>query len=399
MNYKLFGIIALLGLVLNGVMAQSLNELDEQVKSTYKNVRSNYITAKNVYETARQDYVSALSAYKRVRNADNLADAKSKAINFLTHAADRGIRQLEWLKVRIENLNGISDDLKATIVSELDSDIEGLVNIKEEVSNEEITRQEIVDIARRIKDKWDSSKAAIKRITGHILIGRVNYVVRKAEKLYDTVNDRAAILEENGKNITKLQTWLDEFGSNIEIAKERLEEGKEKFNEIKTVTQADNFFRAANQFVTRANSYVRKAYVRLVRIAKELKKDEYSISTPGRSWLYAYGNGTAKLEGNGTVLAKTSTQGSVLVQGDDLVVNARGTGSKIVIDNGSTLYEGYGAIRIKGTNLDVDVNGTDIHLVAHGKGSATLTGNGTYKKGRTWFDWSTSGAVIEVGEE
>jgi len=398
----MFGMLALMGLVLNSVMAQSLTQLDQNVRTTYKSVRDNYISAKNVYETARQDYVQAINAYKRARNAANLAVAKERAVNFLVNGANRVIRQLEWLKVKVESLQGISEERRTAIINEIDSDINALINIKDDLSDGDVDREEIVSVGRAIKNKWEEVQAAVKRITGHILAAKVNYVINKAERLYEQIRDRAEVLEGEGKNVTRLLTWLDEFETNIETAKENVELGREKFQEITTLAQADSFFREANQRIERANRYVRNAYVRLVRLAKELRRAEYAVNVAGKGWIYAYGNGTAVLQGNGTVMARTNTQGSILVSGDETLITVRGTGSRIDIDNGSTLYEGYGGIRVKGINLNIELNGTDLKLVAYGRGNATLTGNGTYKSGKTggeWVDWSSTGVNVEVSDE
>jgi hypothetical protein len=200
-----------------------------------------------------------------------------------------------------------------------------------------------------------------------------------------------------GKDVSELEALLQDFRDNIDLAKDRLETAKEKYASINSFAQATLVFSNANTFLIRANVWLRTAYAKLVRIAKALTKSEYSVFVSGHGWLYARGNGTATIEGNGTVIAGVSDNGSVLVKGIDPLIRAIGTGSKIEIDNTSTLYEGYGSIKVRGAGIWVQINGTGVRLGAHGKGSAYLSGEGWYRVGGVVHDWPSSETIINVG--
>lgn len=398
MKGKIFTLAVLFALIIipNVASAKSLREIDNEIRERYQNIRNAYINARNAYITARNDWIAARNTYRQLRGKEHLENAKAKARNFLTAVCNRGIAYLNWIKIKIENWPNFSEEQKQAIIDEIESNIQALESKKEEVTNA-TTKQEFVVVANSILNKWKEVRVSVKRVTGRILIARVNYVINSAERLRDRIEGRIEILEESGKDVSELRNWLSDFSQKIELAKQKREQAKEKFLSIKTIKEADQFFIAANNFLKEANSYLRSAYHSLVKIVNEMRKKKWSVIKKGYGWIYANGNGTAILIGNGTVFAKAQN-GSMLVTDfyGDAKITAIGEGRKEDYGNGTILYEGYGRIRVNGSNLTVRVEGTKIALIAYGKGKALLKGNGTYKSGKLVGGWSGEGTSINV---
>lgn len=114
-----------------------------------------------------------------------------------------------------------------------------------------------------------------------------------------------------------------------------------------------------------------------VPVEEEEPLPEHSKYLQGKGAVYAYGNGSAELAGNGIIHVSTAVGGTVTIYGG-AKYNAYGEGTKENLENGVRLT-GYGLVNIVGEEIVVTVEGQSIVLMAAGVGSVKLVGQGFYK--------------------
>lgn len=108
------------------------------------------------------------------------------------------------------------------------------------------------------------------------------------------------------------------------------------------------------------------------------------------------GTGQAVFTGSGSVEAK-GKKGTVLVRdfGANVNVETTGTGSKVQIDATTWKYQGFGSVKVTGTDVVVLLQGVGVTGLAQGTGTYALTGKGTYRtSGHKAQSIPTAGIVL-----
>lgn len=224
----------------------------------------------------------------------------------------------------------------------------------------------------------------IKKITGKIIISRIDRVLERGEEIGEKLESRIDVLKQEGYDTTELEALLADYMEHLSLAREKRDKAKEKFAEISSPEDAHKLFREANAFIREANRHMREMFKDLKQILREMKKAELEIK--GIGFLYAKGNGSAVIQGNGSVFVKG--EGNLTVKVANGTVRVAGEGEKQENSDGSVTYLGFGRARISGRDLYVSVEGTNLEIRARGVGVAILSGEGTYRTAKAEADWS-----------
>lgn len=399
MNRKTTSLI-LTVLVLSPSFA-SLASIDESVREEYQNARDNYLDAVDVFTNLRSAWVDARGLYVQYRDEGNLSNARAKARDYLTQGINAIDALLIWGEVRVENSQTLNETEIENILNRISSYHTSLQTLNATVQSA-TTAVEFISVASIIRSEWLDVRATFKNIMGIILSSRVNYVIGRLEIFGERVENRVYLLEDNGVDTTDMQVWLDDFESKIENAKQSRNDAIIIFNQISNWSDALSLFNQANSYLTNANNYLRTAYQDLKDIIQQMRESRGMIRLNGTSHLYASGNGTAEIRGEGVVSVLTA-EGAILTFTDhagDGTRLARGIGNVTELGNNSYLYQGTGSARFTGTDIEVILNGENIVLTARGTGTAILTGTGYYYTGSNpRVDWTSMGVSVEVSAE
>ena len=252
------------------INAASLRTWDKTAVSEYNSAKAEYLKLRNFYKDARADWITAKQKYQNSKNAQNTGEALEKGKDFLLKADKTLVAYLETISTYVDGEPSLSDTEKANIQSELISDINWLENKQSEIEDAS-TKSELTDLAKQVRERWNEIKPATKRIVGDIMNSKVLWLINRAEEASVKVEDKITELQDNGKDTTDLENWLDDFNEKIELAKEKHTQAKNQFASIKNVQDSDKLFREGNAFTKEANQYIRNAYKDLKNIAIELR--------------------------------------------------------------------------------------------------------------------------------
>jgi DNA-binding ferritin-like protein (Dps family) len=189
-----------------------------------------------------------------VLNNDTLDEARNLGIAMV----EFGIASLESIKDRLEDSNL---SMKDEIIDEINEHITDLVNAKEEIEDAD-TVEELKEAMRNAREVWIDAKVSLQKSIIIAVLDRLETFVENGEKLEEFVGEKIAEFQQEGKDTTMLENWLEDFREDRENALERIGEAKEKVMEIETPYQG---FEAMKE--------VREAVKNAVEHTKECVKD------------------------------------------------------------------------------------------------------------------------------
>lgn len=272
MNRKTAALVAILvvaSLIPLGA-AETLGERNRRVVQRYQDARANYQRNVDAYEKARQDFLTAQQRFRRYRRANDSNETFQRAKDFLLRADEAMIGHIEVVKARVDSSEVLSEEDKQDILDELDGYITWLEDKQPEIEAA-TTKEELVDIAQAVRDKWLEIRGSVKKIAGLMLSAKIDRILERGENVSARVDARIQELKEKGVDTSELEALLDDFNEKLDLAKEKNEAAKEKFREIEDIKDADQLLREGHEFIKEANSYLREAYSDLRDIVREMR--------------------------------------------------------------------------------------------------------------------------------
>lgn len=269
------------------VSAQTLQERDANARAQYKAAQQSYQNSVNAYKKAQTDFKTARDKYQKSKTAQDKTALEEKSKTFLTNATEAMIKHLEALKNRAQNMAGISDADRTTIIAEIDEDINWLKDKQPQIAT--ATPTQIKEHVKDVRDYWTNVRVTVKKVTGMALAARVNNVLARADNFAAKVSEKITELKSAGKDTAKLEAWLTDYNSKVALAKERYELAKAKFQAIKgepgpdlvnELKEADKFFKEGHQFIKDSNKYIKEAYASLRQIVKEIRSMGQVVAPP-----------------------------------------------------------------------------------------------------------------------
>ena len=250
--------------------AKTLSDWDKTAVSKYSAAKSDYLKTKGFYTNAKKDWVTARDKYKRYKNSDDLKGALEKGKSFLLKADKTLIDYLEMVDSYVEGEPSLSDSDKTRIHNELISDISWLEEKQSEITDA-TTKEELKEIAKVIKNRWQKVKPSAKRIVGEVMNSKLLSLIGDAETASEKIESKIDDLKAKGKDTVELETWLIDFNEKIDLAKVNHQNAKDKYAEIESIGDADRLFKEGNAFLKEANQYLKTSYKDLKKIVREIK--------------------------------------------------------------------------------------------------------------------------------
>lgn len=274
-NLTKIALCALLGILVfgfaaEGVKALTLKENDDSARAKYQETKGQYLKEVNGYKATRNQLLAAKEKYSKAKNAENKTAYEEKARLYLEKTVDVLIKKLEALKNWVTNRRGIPEAEKQAINSEIDQDINWLKEKKTSIPD--ASPEQIKEKAKELRQYWKDHQVAMKRIIAQVWSSRISGSIEKFENVSVRISQKITELKAAGKDTAQLEAWLVELNQKISLAKEKRDSAKAKYMEILSLSDADQLFKQARQFINEANSYLKEAHKKLVNIVKEMKR-------------------------------------------------------------------------------------------------------------------------------
>jgi hypothetical protein len=237
MKYYLIVLSAVIILV-TGFFAASLVDNDSVKNTTITNTQ---VDKKNVQEPKELNQAETGQYVTSKRNSfsvdgadvgekDNFDDTDpmlGKGKVFLMSQVDNRLKQLSPFRAQIEYMHGLSDAERNSLVSELNAEIEMFVAFKDDI-NKSKNKQDIKNVAEKIKAEWLKSRRSVASAQGQILAAKENQLILDADTTTLAVQKRIDALKATGKDTKSYDKLLSAYDNKIIDAKRDVELSKGK---------------------------------------------------------------------------------------------------------------------------------------------------------------------------
>ncbi len=245
----------------------------KRFKGKFEEIKDQYKKEVEYYKKSRNQLLRLKERRRKAAGAEEMRQINKEAKAYLLRIINVLVGKLEALKTWVSNRKAYSDEIKQKVISEIDEDISWLQEQAQKVENaDELSPDDVRERAKEIREYWNKYRSKIKRLSGIVMAYRVETLVEKAENLADRVEEKIDVLKERGVDTSRLELWLEEFKTDIEKAKQKAENAKERFEGIDNASSADRFFREGHSMARDVLSMIREAHRELMSIIREMKQ-------------------------------------------------------------------------------------------------------------------------------
>ncbi|QLC49573.1 hypothetical protein HWN40_04550 [Methanolobus zinderi] len=417
MGMKIFAYIAIVLMLVSVIPAVAIADSDNgQKKGIYGNSGQN---TDSDSDDSSEDNDDDAGTGDKIRDRDRVnatEDAPRNAFenrgnNNNSAKANYGQTKDKFLKIKANNknldtaeaINATKEYLNSTIdvmIESLDDEeyIEALNAEKEDIAAAS-TRAELAESAKDIRDIWKDARKEKTVTKARSVNNRLNAVIRTSEAMALRLENEIKRMEQNGEDVSELEAMLEDYNALIDEAKQYQEQAREAYSGGEDQEEIIRNMNQAGESIKDANAILKK-------MLQALKQNrEGLVVLTGDGALNAEGDGTAVISGNFTL--NFTANDSMLVIKDmaqDADINTTDASfASSNVDSGNSEYNNRafvyhnltGDVTIEGSRLTVMIRGTDISLEADGKGTAMLSGDGSYEVNGAESSW----AVPDEDEE
>ena len=246
-------------------------EFNSQQREEFKNLIEKSDEGFSRYLKSKEDFNSTKEKLRQMNDERVRALVQERAKLFLENMIEARILHLKALRKRVEVAKKINEEDRNRILSQIDAQIKWFEDKKNEAS--EIKNQEdIKKMAQEMKSYLNQNRAFMKKIIGQILVARSNWVVEKFEETSKNLSQKINDLKNQGKDVSGLETKLNDFNNKIEEAKNKLQQAQSSFEKIETNQDAKSVFQEGMKSLKEAHQLLREAHKILVEIKVGINK-------------------------------------------------------------------------------------------------------------------------------
>lgn len=245
-------------------------EQREEAKQKLEGIKWEYKAKLESIKTERKEFTDSIKAVGveklEIRKKEIKNKAIEKANKVLQNATGAMINRLEALKNKVDGAKLLDAD-KATIKTEIDTDINWLKTKTTEVGATASTSATTTKIqTQEVRDYWDKVKTTVKRVSGEILAGRLNYIVSRTETLASTLATDIAALKTAGKDVVAIEAKLNDAKAKIPAVKQKIADAVAKFKLITSLDTAKTNYEAGQALIREAKAMLNDVHVALVQV-------------------------------------------------------------------------------------------------------------------------------------
>lgn len=235
-----------------------------KARERYLMAKENYLNAKERFLTAKDDFRRILERYRNAPLEDKnelKEELLNRAVLVLTHQIEAAINRLESLR----QTGAAPEDVNAVI--------EELNDMLGTLENEDVTQEEIINIANRLKELWTEKHKQAQVVVIKNMVAKLERLIERTERLLNKATELVDKMESNGlseENIAKLREALQKFENDLQWLKNKVDEAKGTYLSLDQELAPGEIHKIAvkaNRLAMIANKKIRRDYAFLMRLA------------------------------------------------------------------------------------------------------------------------------------
>jgi hypothetical protein len=174
------------------------------------------------------DSFTAGKAFREKKDSfDSMETRVGRGKNYLLTQVKNRLNQLEPFRTRVNNITTLSDSERKSLVAELNAEIALFEALKLEI-NKSATKEDIQDVADKIKAEWIKSRLSVARAEKEIVAAKENQLISDADAASLAIQKRIGVLKAEGKNTKAHEKLLSAYSKKIASAKQDMEVAQDK---------------------------------------------------------------------------------------------------------------------------------------------------------------------------
>ena len=274
--YKVFALLMVAAVVITAIPvanAYPLSTRDDNWVKEYQEIKAKYKNIHDEWKLARQHWLSQERNVEELRGLYGTDEFFQEAQKFELAALDVMQAHNDIYKNWAENIYFEDEQLRQNVLEELYSHDESIANLRENILNAD-TGDQLVDESVKVKDHWLNQRSKVKEVSGILLSARAETILDRAEWTADEMQER--LDQESDVRFTEddrtyLQSIIDDYRENIELANQKYDSARETFKEISNVRDANKLINDGHEFIQEGNQYVKAAHADVVEFVREYK--------------------------------------------------------------------------------------------------------------------------------
>ncbi|WP_024299628.1 hypothetical protein [Methylomicrobium lacus] len=230
------------------------------------------------YATAKADSFRAGKAFgKEKGRLDTMEVMVFRGKNYLLTQVNNRLKQLGPFRTRVNDITTLSDSERKSLVAELDAEIDMFKAFKSEI-NKSATKQDIKNVADKIKAEWIKSRLSVERVEGQIVAAKENQLISDADENSSSIQKRIDVLKASGKDTKVHEELLSMYGKKVASAKQDVDSAKEKFDaatSASTEAEKEKLLKGKELLLTTARDSIKDAYNILTKTARQEFSQRY----------------------------------------------------------------------------------------------------------------------------
>jgi uncharacterized protein YqeY len=241
-------------------------------------VQEKNLAAEEQSATAKGDSFTAGKAFGEKKGSlDSMETMVGRGKNYLLTQVNNRLNQLRPFRTRIENITTLSDSERKSLVSELSAEIDMFEAFKPEI-NRSATKQDIRNVADKIKAEWIKSRLTVARAEGQILAEKENQLISDADAASLSIQKRIDALKASGKNTKAHEQLLSAYDQKIASAKQDIASAKEKSGaaaSASTEDEKEKLIKGKDLLLKSGHDSIKDAYKLLTEAARQEFSQRY----------------------------------------------------------------------------------------------------------------------------
>jgi len=255
-------------------------------KKRLEEARKKFLAARKRYLQARLKYKRALKRFRDLKKELALCkdtesekcqqlreQIREEAKTFLNNVIDRLVATLEKLKARVEGSEFISEERAAEILEDIEEKLSELETLKSELE-EATTKEEIVSVAKKLRELWRELKPKLKWNVGRLIHGRIRAILVRMERLKARFKRIIERLKEKGYDLSEAEDLMEQFDEKLNEAEELYEKIKEKYAEAVAPGEFGEIAKEINEYIKEINKKLKEARTLIRDIIKKIKEQK-----------------------------------------------------------------------------------------------------------------------------
>ena len=193
-------------------------------------VLENNLASAEQKATAKPDSFTAGKGFdNEKRSLDTIEVTVSRGKTYLLTQIDNRLKQLDPFRTKISNITTLSESDRKILVAELNAEIDRFQAFKPEIKRS-ATKQDIRNVADKIKAEWIKSRLTVQRAEGQIqAAAKENQLISDADAASFDIQKRIDALKTAGKSTKDHEKLHAAYREKIASARQDVRSAKDKF--------------------------------------------------------------------------------------------------------------------------------------------------------------------------